>query len=465
MCSNVTDATIQVVAHWFQGGWLRLAGDPSRFRSLAGARSFSGLVPSLNASGASGRHGRPTRRGDAVLREAIFIAADHARRIDPTLAARSQRLTPEQIVRKLRQVERLLGEGQTIGEAAKQVEISEQTYHRWRNQYGGMKADDAKRLRELERENARLKRIVADKELEIDALRPGKLVSPSRRREAVCMLQDRLELSERRACRVTGQHRSTQRRVAARGRGDDALRTELHAFSRGHPRWGYAGRGRPCARRDGACRKRVQRLWREEGLRVKRRKRQRRGTRRCPPPGCALSGRLGAGLPVRPAADGRVLKLLNIVDEHTREALAIVAARSINADATASTLDRIVAGRGTRRDTSVVITGPSSRPTRDWCRFSGTGSSYIEPGDGSRSAAATSSWSSSSTASRCRCEDWRIGARTAAGLSPRLPTPSAGTQLHAGPHKRWSREGGPVNPAARSQRLMVSAGKHHNSAL
>ena len=53
------------------------------------------------------------------------------------------------------------------------------------------------------------------------------------------MLQDRLEFSERRACRVTGQHRSTQRRLPARGRGDDALRTELHAFSRGHPRWGY----------------------------------------------------------------------------------------------------------------------------------------------------------------------------------------------------------------------------------
>ena len=82
-----------------------------------------------------------------------------------------RRHTPEQIVRKLREVERLLGEGQTIAEAAKQVEISEQPYHRWRNQYGGMKADDARRLRELERENARLKRIVADKELEIDALK------------------------------------------------------------------------------------------------------------------------------------------------------------------------------------------------------------------------------------------------------------------------------------------------------
>ncbi len=74
-------------------------------------------------------------------------------------------------MRRLREAERLLGEGQTFAEAAKQVEISEQTSHRWRNQYGGMKADDAKRLRELERENVRLKRIVADKELEIGALK------------------------------------------------------------------------------------------------------------------------------------------------------------------------------------------------------------------------------------------------------------------------------------------------------
>jgi hypothetical protein len=53
------------------------------------------------------------------------------------------------------------------------------------------------------------------------------------------MLQTRFELSERRACRITGQQRSTQRRVPRRGRGDDALRTQLRVFSRGHPRWGY----------------------------------------------------------------------------------------------------------------------------------------------------------------------------------------------------------------------------------
>ncbi len=82
-----------------------------------------------------------------------------------------RRHTPEQIVRKLREAERMLGEGKTIPEAAKELRVSEQTYHRWRNQYGGMKAVDAKRLKELERENATLKRIVADKELEVVALK------------------------------------------------------------------------------------------------------------------------------------------------------------------------------------------------------------------------------------------------------------------------------------------------------
>jgi putative transposase len=79
--------------------------------------------------------------------------------------------TPDQVVRKLREADRLLAEGKEIPEVTKHLEISEQTYHRWRKQYGGLKADDAKRLRELAKENTRLKRIVADKELEIDALR------------------------------------------------------------------------------------------------------------------------------------------------------------------------------------------------------------------------------------------------------------------------------------------------------
>ena len=67
-------------------------GDASRFQSLAAARAFSGLVPSLDASGVRGRHGSPTKRGDALLREALFISANQARRLDPTLAAKYHRL-------------------------------------------------------------------------------------------------------------------------------------------------------------------------------------------------------------------------------------------------------------------------------------------------------------------------------------------------------------------------------------
>jgi putative transposase len=82
-----------------------------------------------------------------------------------------RRHTPEQIIRKLREADRLLAEGQDVPEVAKQLEVSEATYHRWRARYGGLKANDVKRLKELEGENARLKRIVADKELQIEALK------------------------------------------------------------------------------------------------------------------------------------------------------------------------------------------------------------------------------------------------------------------------------------------------------
>ncbi len=82
-----------------------------------------------------------------------------------------RRHTPEQIIRKLREGEKLLGQQFSVEEVCKHLEISEGTWHRWQNQYGGMKADDAKRLKELERENARLKKMVAEQALDIDMLK------------------------------------------------------------------------------------------------------------------------------------------------------------------------------------------------------------------------------------------------------------------------------------------------------
>jgi transposase-like protein len=80
---------------------------------------------------------------------------------------RAKRHTPNQVIRKLREAELLLGEGKSTAEVAKALGVSENTFHRWRNQYGGMKAEDAKQLKELKRENKQLKLLVADKELEI----------------------------------------------------------------------------------------------------------------------------------------------------------------------------------------------------------------------------------------------------------------------------------------------------------
>lgn len=81
-----------------------------------------------------------------------------------------KRHTPEQVVRKLREADRLAAEGQGPAEQARALGVSEATLHRWRNQFGGMKASEARELRELRKENRRLKEIVADKELNIRAL-------------------------------------------------------------------------------------------------------------------------------------------------------------------------------------------------------------------------------------------------------------------------------------------------------
>jgi putative transposase len=152
------------------------------------------------------------------------------------------------------------------------------------------------------------------------------------------MLVERLGLSERRACQITGQRRSTQRHQPRRGEErDDALRERLRRFSAEHPRWGYR-KTWGIVRDEGWAvnRKKIQRLCREEGLRVPqhKRKRQRLGESTVP------AERLRAERPNHVWAldfqfdtttDGRTLKLLHIVDEHTREALEIQVARSIDA--------------------------------------------------------------------------------------------------------------------------------------
>jgi len=84
---------------------------------------------------------------------------------------RRRRHSPEQIVRKLRDADAMLNSGKDLTAVLQALEVSESTYARWRNQYGGMKAEEAMRLKKLEDENKRLKQLVAEKELDIQALK------------------------------------------------------------------------------------------------------------------------------------------------------------------------------------------------------------------------------------------------------------------------------------------------------
>ena len=131
-------------------------------------------------------------------------------------------------------------------------------------------------------------------------------------------------------------------------------------------------------------RKRVQRLWRDEGLRLPAKTRRRRRGRRTP-------GHVTAACPDQVwalgflsdrTADGRPIKILTITDEHTREALATPAARRITSDDTVDALERVAERRGSAPTYIRCDNGPelTAEALKDWCRFSGTSISYIEPG-------------------------------------------------------------------------------------
>jgi putative transposase len=203
----------------------------------------------------------------------------------------------------------------------------------------------------------------------------------------VLFLQASFGVSERRACAVAGQARSTQRKAPEVPDDEEQrLRAWLRAFSVKHPRWGWR-RATTCARKAGyqANRKRVQRLWRAEGLKVPCRRKKR------PPLGIGVQ--VGAFCPIRPnvvwamdfqfdqTENARTVKLLNIIDEFTRECLAIVAERSIDADGVVSCLEKLAAERGAPAYVR-FDNGPEfiAHAIADWCRFSGTGSIFIDPG-------------------------------------------------------------------------------------
>jgi putative transposase len=139
----------------------------------------------------------------------------------------------EEIVAKLRHVKKLAANGRRISECVREIDVTEVTYYRWRNRYGGLESDLAEYWAELEAENTRLRRLVSDLTLEklilVEATTGA--LSPELRATYVVHARAAFGISERRACHALGQHRSTQRKIRARLSREAPMADQSHSES------------------------------------------------------------------------------------------------------------------------------------------------------------------------------------------------------------------------------------------
>ena len=200
-------------------------------------------------------------------------------------------------------------------------------------------------------------------------------------------LQSEHDVSERRACRVLGQHRSTQRRRVEIPEGDLILVKEMKRIAERNPRWGYRSVGR-VLRREGwkVNHKKLERLWRQEGLQVpqKKRKKRRLGdkSQACDRAKAEHIDHVWSYDFVSDRTeDGRRLKMLTVIDEFSRECLAIHVARSIKSSDVIDVLMSLMAERGSprfiRSDNGPEFT---AHAVRDWLKGVGVETLFIEPG-------------------------------------------------------------------------------------
>ncbi|MGH6649866.1 MAG: IS3-like element ISSpma3 family transposase [Sphingopyxis sp.] len=292
------------------------------------------------------------------------------------------RFSEEQIIGVLKEAEA----GAKTGELARRHGVSEATIYNWKAKYGGLEVSEAKRLRSLEDENAKLKRLLADSMLDNAALKDllnKKMVTPAVQREAVAHLQACHGMSERRACRVTGADRKSMRYRSQRG--DDAeVREKLRELAQQRRRFGYR-RLHILLRREGVMinRKKTQRLYREEGLMVRRRRNRRRAIgARAPAPVLALPNqRWSLDFVHDQMASGRRFRVLNIVDDVTRECLRAVPDTSISGRRVVRELSDLIEERG---KPGMIVSDNGTELTSNavlaWCGEVGVEWHYIAPG-------------------------------------------------------------------------------------
>lgn len=266
------------------------------------------------------------------------------------------KFTEEQIIAILREQEA----GAKTAEVCRRHGISGATFYAWKAKFGGMEPSEAKRLKALEDENAKLKRPLAERMLDIEplsAIGPRTMARALKyllskngdaRRQAVAHLERGYEMRERRACSLIGADRSSVR-YRPRRPDDAALRAALHGAAETHRRFGYR-RLHVILRRDGHMlnRKRTQRLYREEGLSVRRRRSRKRALgARAPLVAEALANaRWSVDFVQDQFADGRRFRILNVIDDVNKESLAAVVDTSISGRRVARELTALIERRG-----------------------------------------------------------------------------------------------------------------------
>lgn len=271
------------------------------------------------------------------------------------------RFTEEQIIGILREQEA----GVSVADVCRKHGMSTATFYAWKSKYGGMDVSDAKRLKALEEENAKLKRLYADAMLDspedektvrwtvfprdrVEGPAGKKMVTPAARRDAVAHAVETHGMSERRACAILGVDRSSVRYRSTRP-DDAALRARLRELAEQRRRFGYR-RLHVLLRLEGHAlnRKKTQRLYREEGLAVRRRKSRRRiAVARTPIPASeGPNSRWSVDFVHDQLANGRRFRVLNIIDDVTKECLAAIADTSLSGKRVVRELEALVARRG-----------------------------------------------------------------------------------------------------------------------
>lgn len=259
---------------------------------------------------------------------------------------KKQRFTEEQIIAVLKEQEA----GMKVADLCRKYGISDATFYNWKAKYGGMEVSEAKRLKALEEENAKLKKLLAEQMLDAAALREllAKMVGPAAKREAVMHLKAVMGLSERRACQIVSADRKMIRYRSCRPP-EVELRAKLRDLANERRRFGYR-RLFVLLRRDGEPSgvNRIYRLYREEGLSVRKRKARRRavGTRAPILVEAKANARWSLDFVHDQFACGRRFRVLNIVDDVTRECLAAIPDTSISGRRVARELTTLIERRG-----------------------------------------------------------------------------------------------------------------------